>query len=83
MQFKTKQNKKYLTKCKERKNEVGGNRGFSPGQGARLPATVTHVRDWATPALPAGLLTGVQLISDLLASVLQAQGKVISLCTKH
>lgn len=30
MWFKTKQNKKYLTKCKERKNEVAGHRGFSP-----------------------------------------------------
>lgn len=46
MWFKTKQNKKYLTKCKERENEVAGHRGFSPQD--KAPGFQPQWHTWRT-----------------------------------
>lgn len=69
-----------MTKCKESKNEVAGNRGFSPQDKAPdfqpregLGYTCSSCR------------FAYRCSGDLwlLASVLQAQWKVLSLCIKH
>lgn len=57
---------------------------FPHGQGGRIPATSNvNIQEWATHVLPTGLLTDVQVISNLLTLVLQAWWKVISSCIKH
>lgn len=46
---------------------------FPHGQGGRIPATSNvNIQEWATHVLPTGLLTDVQVISNLLTLVLQA-----------
>lgn len=61
MWFKTKQNRKCLTKCKERKNEVAGHRGSSPQD--KAPGFQPQWHTWGT-GLP---LLYLQLCSQVFS----------------